>query len=193
MNYLVHGFNVKDKGEGSVGCLRPFLPTWEMFVYGWKGLFGVMFTNKKNATKLKAKLDNNFSNANYSNVWAHSNGCAITVNAAKQGAIIYNAILINPALPVNTVFPETMKNIIVIYTKHDKATKAARIGNKIPLLGLFVPDAWGAMGTQGAKVPDSRVINLDFSQFLDGHSAFFERENLESLMPLVKEHMVLGE
>lgn len=179
-NIMVHGFNVKDPKK-TTGKLVKYLPNSFMFNYGWR-YFSVLWYNKRDAKKLKYHLDNDI----FSNVWAHSNGAAIAVEAARQGAYINTLICINPALKVDTKFPDTIEKIIVIHTNHDEATKAAAFFDKIPLIGLIIPNAWGKMGAKGAKNPDARVININYTDELKGHSDFFKDENLKSLMPQIK-------
>lgn len=189
MNFLIHGFNVHDP-ERSVGKLKKYLDNHFMFEYGWRELISVMLLNKRDAKELKLIIEACNDKAV---IFAHSNGCAIAVESAKQGANIDTLVCINPALKCNTVFPDTIKRIIVIHTKHDKATKAARFFDKIPFIQIFIPNAWGAMGAKGHKVIDKRVKNWDLSARLDGHSDFFEDDNLEWHMPELKKWIDSGE
>ena len=180
LNILIHGYNVKDPME-TIGKLKPHLDNVVMFNYGWFGLASVLLYNKREAQKLKLLLDAN-PNAT---VIAHSNGCAITVAAAKMGAKMDNLICINPALKVNTKVPESIKRIAVIHTEHDTPTKAARFFDKIPFIQLIIPNAWGAMGAKGAK--DKRAVNFDFTEFLSGHSEFFKFSKISQLLPVIKQ------
>lgn len=184
MNILVHGINVRD-AKDSIGKLSNHLTDSYIFDYGWR-LFSVLWHNRRDAKKLKKLLGSNF---NY-NVFAHSNGCAISVEAAKRGGSIKNLICINPALKKDTVFPHSIERIIVIHTNHDIPTRAAAFFDKIPLLQLFVPNAWGKMGAKGATCLDGRIVNFDFTHKLDGHSDFFKDENLEDLMPEIENVMI---
>lgn len=178
---LIHGFNVKDPEE-STGKLKPYLKDAIMYNYGWR-LFSVVWHNKEDARILKDNLNNALGVNDERIVFAHSNGAAIAVEAAKQGAKITTLICINPALKCKTKFPDSIDRIIVIHTKHDKPTKAARFFDKVPLIQLFVPNAWGAMGAKGYKGKDKRVKNWDLSSSLKGHSDFFDKDNLDYYMP----------
>ena len=180
MNILVHGFNVKDP-ESSIGKLQKHLENSVMFNYGWR-LFSVLWHNRKDAKKLKKLLGKNLN----SSVWAHSNGCAIAVEAARRGGSIKSLICINPALKKDTIFPSSIERIIVIHTNHDVPTKAAAFFDKVPLLQLLVPNAWGKMGAKGATSLDDRVVNVDLSEKLKGHSDFFGDSNLKLLMPHIQ-------
>lgn len=187
MNTLIHGFNVHDP-EKSIGKLQSFLDKSFMFEYGWFGLISVLLYNKREAKKLKKLLSANNENT----VFAHSNGCAIAVESARKGAKIKTLICINPALKCNTKFPQSIERIIVIHTKHDKPTKAARFFDKVPFIQLIIPNAWGAMGARGSSLDDSRVKNWDLSFRLTGHSDFFENDNLKWIMPRLKEMIQLN-
>lgn len=184
MIILVHGFNVKDPAE-TVGRLIPYLDNPIMFNYGWR-FFSVLWHNRKDAKVLKNNLNNALGQNDERVVFGHSNGAAIAVEAARQGAKIDVLVLINPALKCNTVFPDTIKKVIVIHTKHDKATKAARFFDKVPFIQLAIPNAWGAMGTKGHKGKDARVMNWNLSDDLKGHSDFFNKDNLDKFMPEIK-------
>lgn len=184
LNILVHGFNVKDP-ERSTGKLKPYLENPHMFNYGWR-LFSVLWHNRVDAKRLAKLLYLNTG----SNVWAHSNGCAIAVEAARRGAPIKNLICINPALKKDTIFPNSIERIIVIYTNHDVPTRAAAFFDKIPFLQLFVPNSWGAMGSKGPTSPDVRLKKLNFTQNLKGHSDFLEHEKLKALIPHVKRFII---
>lgn len=179
MNVLIHGFNVTDP-EQSVGKLKFYLKNTFMFNYGWR-LFSVLWHNRKDAKRLKRYLNNKGSCF----VYAHSNGCAIAVESAKQGAKIKTLICINPALKCKTNFPDSISRVIVIHTKNDKPTKAARFFDKVPFIQLVVPNAWGAMGANGYTGDDKRITNWDLSETLKGHSDFFNEEILEINIPLL--------
>lgn len=186
---LIHGFNVSDPEE-STGKLRYYLDGAIMFNYGWR-FFSVLWHNKKDAKALKGIL-NNARSAGDRVIFAHSNGCAIAVEAARQGAKINNLICINPALKTNTIFPSSIERILVVYTVHDKATRSARFFDRVPFIQLLIPNAWGAMGAKGSETPDERVNNWDLSSTLNGHSDFFKDENLDRYMPEIKKWLGNG-
>lgn len=181
MNVLIHGFNVH-KPEQTVGKLRRYVKNTFMFNYGWRFL-SVLWHNKRDAKKLKEYLDSK----GFCFVYAHSNGCAIAVESARQGAKIHTLICINPALKCKTKFPKSIGRVIVIYTKHDNPTKAARFFDKVPFIQLIVPNAWGAMGAIGYTGDDERVLNWDLSKTLKGHSDFFDDSQLKENIPHLNE------
>ncbi len=186
VTYLVHGMNVGDRGASTVMQVTPHITAYSTVVnhsYRRIGPIGAIFKNKKIAKKLTRAANN--QRFGYENKYAigHSNGCAIIVQALRQGAKFKGILLINPALNINTVFPPGDYTITVVHTKHDKAVKAARFFDAIPFLGLAVPDIWGAMGARGYTGNDPRVENLDWSHFLKGHSKIFTEENMGMVGP----------
>ena len=181
---LIHGFNVKDP-MSSVGKLKYYFHNHtQIFDYGWR-FFSVLWHNKKDAERLVKEIKPNRWNI----LFGHSNGCAIAVEAARQGAKIDTLVCINPALKVDTKFPESIKRILVIHTKNDKPTQAARFFDKVPFIQIVIPNAWGAMGAKGYTGKDYRVTNWDLSNYLEGHSDFFRQHNLEQLMPEIKDFL----
>lgn len=184
---LVHGFLVKDP-EKTVGQLRPFVPGVLMFNYGYLNIFGVMFKNKSKAKDLAG-----FINGKETTIYAHSNGCAISViAAAKYGAEIENLICIAPALNRDLVFPDSIKNILVLSTKKDTATKWARTLDSIPIITWFIPDIWGAMGTDNHIGNDKRVTKLFMGDLIgiDEHSDYFSEDNMADVNKLIDDWLI---
>lgn len=185
---LVHGYNVSDGGKDTVQTMQKhFRALSNEVVFNWNyghfNLMNVIFQNKKVAKKIKDYVGEIEAGKSIYAV-GHSNGCAILVNSARQGARYDKLLLINPALKVDTVFPDNIGQIIVIHTNNDKPTNVAGILDKIPFLCLAIPNAWGAMGKVGYQGKDKRVINLDMTDVLNGHSDFFANKNndLQNIM-----------
>ena len=188
MTFLLHGFNVKDRGHDTTSRIVPFLKkvvdSGDIInqSYGYFNLWDVLWKNKKVAKKLTRRVEA-FNHGSKVMAVGHSNGCAIINAAAKMGAHFDTVLLINPALNVNTKFPPTIGKIIVLHTKHDKAVRAARFFDAIPFVEWLVPDSWGAMGAKGATRRDRRVININTK--VDGHSSIFSKSNLSKFGPMV--------
>lgn len=162
MIYLVHGFNVSDGGKRTIDTMIPHLTKCghqvKEFDYGWVGLLGVRFGNKKKAKKLADKLKPNDI------VIGHSNGCAIIALAMQMGMVVSEAVLIHPALNKNWLPPEnSAPKITVFYSAKDSATWISKI---------LVNHIWGEMGTVGPKSDWPGWVAID-----DGmaHSEGFEK------------------
>lgn len=182
LTYLVHGFNVSDNGEGTVKKLIPYVNKHSRALnwsYGKFGLLDVLFKNRKVAKSLANHTK--WPDLHKKYAIGHSNGCAIIVESARQGAEYECVLLINPALNIDTYFPESIKKIVVVYTRNDKVTLLARFVDSLPFFGWFIKDTWGAMGTYGYTGNDPRVKNLDLTNHLDSHSDLFAGHNIRTL------------
>lgn len=179
---LIHGIHSKDPKD-SVGKIGDYLDSFNIFDYGWHSFLSIIWTNKKDATKLLKVIKKCVGKVV---LYAHSNGNPIGVEAAIQGAKIDFFISINAALKRNTIFPASCKHVLVIHTKNDIPTRAAKFFNSLPVFGIFVANAWGAMGAKGSNSLQPNVVNWDLTHILDGHSDFFEAKNLIRLMPHIK-------
>ena len=188
VTYLVHGFNVKDDGDSTINKVEPFLLAdatheYTKWKYGWFGLLSVLFKNKKVAKKIARNMNKRHSAC--TNAIGHSNGCAILVETAKR-AKIETLILINPALKVDTKFPASIGKIICFYTKHDKPTKTAAFFDRVPVIQLIIPNAWGKMGAKGYAGPDGRVQNINMSADVGGHSEIFKDQNIQKYGEMIR-------
>ncbi len=182
MNILVHGFNVKNPKK-SIGKLEPYIEDSFMFDYGWFGLWSVLRYNKREAIRLMKLIELNIGDTN---VIAHSNGGAISVESARQGAVIKSLVIVNGALKSNTVFPDSIGRILVIHTNHDVPTRVARFFDKVPFIQLLIPNAWGAMGAIGSVTDDHRVTNINADD-LKGHSDLFKKANIDKYARIISD------
>ena len=158
--WLVHGFNAKNP-EKTIGKLRPWLKTYgykvQLFNYGWLGLLGVRFFNKRIARTL-----NEFIRPGDVGI-GHSNGCAILRRAADMGAPFRQLVWINPALNRDTELSKQIKLCTVLHTPHDNVVRwAARLPRH----------EWGDMGYAGYTGDDPRYFNIMTNE--SGHSTIFQ-------------------
>ena len=161
--WLVHGFNARNP-ENTIGKLRPWLETLgyrvQLFNYGWLGLLGVRFLNRRIAKTLRGLIRVGDVGI------GHSNGCAILRRAAEKGAPFRQLVWINPALNRNTELPPKIKLCTVLHTPHDNVVKwAARIPRH----------EWGDMGNVGYTGEDPRYFNMNTNQ--SGHSTIFKSKD----------------
>ena len=181
MKVFIHGINTS-KPEKSIGKLRKDGESNHLFSYGRIGVLGALFKNKSIAKKL-AKF---IKGKDPITIYAHSNGNAVSVIAAdKYGAEIKNLICIAPALNKNLKFPGSIQNILVLSTKHDKAVKAARFFDSIPVIGWLVPDIWGSMGSDNYIGDDPRVTRARVGDYVDEHSDYFSDEDLPKVTKVI--------
>lgn len=188
--FLVHGIKTTDNGADTVEQTVEYISPHSCIVnhcYGFLGPLGAVWRNKGIARRLMRNANCLTTEHNFA--IGHSNGCAIIVNAMRQGAQFKRIVLVNPALKVNTVFPPGDYEVLVIHTRHDIPTKAARLLDGLPVIGWFIPDTWGAMGALGYAGTDPRVRNEDMSIILKGHSDIFEEHNMPCAGRLMAEFL----
>jgi pimeloyl-ACP methyl ester carboxylesterase len=176
---LLHGFNVRDDGDGTVGKLAPYFEGAGFRVkrprYGWTFLLGVRYLNPR-ASRMIADLAEPGDI-----VVGHSNGCAIAVGAAEHGAPFSAMVLINPALDSDYRFPRQLERIHIWHSPSDAPVSWAR----------FLPwHAWGDMGAVGYRGPfDPRVTSFNkengYRISSHAHSDVFAPGKLEFFAPLI--------
>lgn len=148
--WLVHGFNVWDGGEATIGRLVPYFEAegWDvrMFRYGWTGLLGVRFGNKSRAKRLKELVRPGDIGV------GHSNGCAVLHMASHEGAPFSHLTYVNPALDVDAAPAEGVRSVNVWHSPSDKPVRVAKFLWRHP---------WGQMGAKGYFGSDQRIRNYD--------------------------------
>lgn len=177
MKYVAfHGFNVSDRGKGTIDKLKPFLDIVDVD-YGWMWLFRVKMCNSCIAKSVVNLIPEGSVGI------AHSNGALIAVKVIEayrtrqlalkvpESAIQKNypfkkLVLINPALDVDYKFPKGL-HVDVYYTPTDRATLIAR----------YLPfSRWGSMGRDGYLGNKSHIYNYDSTKMFGSktHSDVFD-------------------
>lgn len=156
---LVHGIRFKDKtvfnglkeqlGERGVDA--------ELVDYGYV-LFPI--SNRRAVTKLKEVAEPHQGGKLV--VVGYSNGAWASVQGAELGLHIDHLVLVNGALHVRHEFPGQVKSIDVFYSEGDVATRFAQVRRSVTRILPWRwanPHGWGAMGREGYKGEDERVVN----------------------------------
>lgn len=182
---LIHGFNVSDKGVGSVGELRGFFAAknypYHILKYGHSFLLDTRFRNDNVARRVAEYIKNADRPVV---VVGHSNGCTITYLAMTlYGAKPGHCVFINPALRSDIKLPNVC-SYDVWHSPSDKPVKWARWLPK----AKFRP--WGDMGAVGAlSVEGLDLINFNkevaYEVISDRHSDVFSTEKLSFYGPLI--------
>lgn len=194
---LIHGFNVRDSGLGSIQKLAPYFREWpgttvRAFNYGWKFLLGVRKWNDDLAEDLAQQIHQSYDQG-YKRiiVVGHSNGCAIAHLASFHLHLPVEYVYINPALERELVPSQMVSRIDVWHNRKDKAVAWSRL--------LFIPSSnrpWGLMGKCGYKGGDDRFLNYDtindFPYMAKGHSAVFSRRNIGFYGPTIVRLTMVG-
>ena len=171
--HILHGFNVDDGGKDTTDTLIPRFQNDGFKVkqhdYGYLWIFGVLFRNDNIAREVAKHIKPGDYGV------GHSNGCAILVKAAQEGAPFEKLFLINPALENDVEFPAHIKEIHVFHNKYDKPVKAAKwLRRLLPWHRDFL---WGEMGNTGYQGDDERVFNHDqITWGVKGHSTVFKHK-----------------
>lgn len=147
--YLLHGFNVRDGGESTIGTIADGLICSGFKVrqikYGHIGRVGVRACNDNVAATIASAIEPG------SSIVAHSNGAALVYEAAQLGAQFGNVFLINPALD-STKDIKNAKQVTVYYSPSDPWTKLAK----------YIPFSnWGNMGAVGYRGRKSDCVHLN--------------------------------
>ena len=166
--YLLHGFNVRDGGDGTVNKLIPYLTghgyNVKSIKYGHVGRFGVRFFNDNTAATIASTIEP------HSIIIAHSNGAALVYEAAKLGARFSQVFLINPALDSTKDIANTEWTTVF----HSPTDMWTRLAAWIPFSNW---GSMGAVGFRGARCTGNHIsFNLDvLLHDRVGHSGVFKK------------------
>lgn len=181
---LLHGFNVRDGGEHTVGRLRPYLAkagfaNVNLVSYGWTDMLMVKRHNDRFARLLASMSEPGDV------VIAHSNGCAMAYRALRDYPVwaeFRDVVFINPALKPKLPIPPALRSLHVFHSKGDNVVGWARLLSPFSL--------WGNMGAVGYRGPfDARVRNHDLAEYIDdpapGHSGVFSDDLAPTILPAI--------
>lgn len=174
--WLVHGFNVSDRGLGTTDSMRSHYEAEGFEVHefdtGWRGLSMVRFGNAKHARRLAQGIHEGDI------LVGHSDGCNIIDQAAWRLAGADSprplaCIYYNPALDQDAPLAPQIKSTLIFHTQSDWIVKLA---------AWFKWHPWGKMGATGyvehAQVAtDPRYRNAAYEHLgLNnlGHSGVFK-------------------
>lgn len=168
--HLVHGFNVRDRGAGTVGRLAPHLEAVGLehrtLSYPWTRLLTLSANNRWAVEELCDRVRPG------DGAIAHSNGCWIVVQAAEMGAPLDWLILVNPALHPRHELPGQLRQVYVYHSEGDVAVRAGRCWRRFTRIFPWRwrrRHPWGAMGALGYTGTDPRVVNTRMPRAY-GHS-----------------------
>lgn len=173
---LVHGFNVKDGGAGTVDQLAPWITAagyecdTDETDYGYFGLLDVRLRNGKRRRRVLYRLARAFERADV--IITHSNGANFTHQALDMlpDTFVNSKLVIHisPALDRNALIPNAVKKMLVMHTPHDKWVR----------LSTYLPGhPWGRMGAFGYDGGDKRVINRECPE-VRRHSDWFKHQHV---------------
>lgn len=172
----LHGYNVRDSGEGSVDTFFDQLAACGHRVktayadYGWMGLIGTRFGgNEKVAKSLAEKLEGDFEDSDKVVLLCHSNGLAIAHECVKHTNKIDTIVAFNGALDQDAEFSTTVNRVINFYAPEDGVLKWGA--------WLRLGHSWGRAGQAGLTSSDPRIENHKMED-VKSHSAVFKVKSL---------------
>lgn len=153
--FLLHGINTFDGGKGYIGQFRPLLIgegiDAKLHGYSASWLPGLQWALNGGRARELAEVIGDDPCV----ILAHSNGCAIAMEAAAMGAPVRNLVFLNPALDRKAKLPAHVGRCDVFYTTDDPWTQIAM---RLP----FHP--WGDMGASGYRGADERYVSWNMSK-----------------------------
>jgi len=170
--WLIHGFNVRDMGKGSIDKLLQHIPNSLDYDYGYVGLISLKKVNRQTINEFLEVIKPGDT------IVAHSNGCLIAYQIAESISI--NAIVcINPALRRDTIWPEKT-SVLCLANKTDWIVELGRIWARLVSLGGIRTHGWGSAGRHGFTSEQPNVRNWYTDDWfwlypVRGHSGLFKR------------------
>jgi len=167
---LIHGFNVKDAGAGTVDKLRPYLEGMgyecesDAADYGYIKLWWVRL--RKHSAIIR--IINALHTADV--VVAHSNGFNYAIKALSF--ILFRPIVLiglSPAASTRVKFPMSVSSGYVFFTRSDFWVW---VSGFLPWLD------WGRLGQHGYKGTDPRIESIEFTDVVRDHSDWFDENTV---------------
>lgn len=196
--WLIHGVNVSDGGEQSIGRLAPHLSGDVHLVdYGWTGVITLRCTNRAVVADLMRKVKPGDV------LIGHSNGALICWELAQRlGNRLGAVVVINPAMRRDTRWPDGLP-VLCLANSTDWVVQLGRVWSRavdvsytgiVPLMlesvakgsgalfrtaFQFKPHGWGAAGRYGFTGNQKNVTNFDTAESwwlepVRGHSGVFK-------------------
>jgi len=168
----LHGYNVRDRGKGSVdtfstalkACGHDYMASYAD--YGWVGLLGTRFGGiGRIGQQLAHRINRDFPSDAKIVLLCHSNGLAVAHETIKHTSRVYQIISFNGALDQDASFSHTVKHIDNFYAPADTVLKWGA--------WLRPGHIWGRAGQAGLTQEDDRIHNYEM-QDVRGHSSVFQ-------------------
>ena len=172
---LLHGFNVRDGGKGSIDKLEPFLKKEfpDAIIDKDSADYGRSLLLKTNylywVGNTIERIANTLKDADL--VICHSNGANYCMKALRK---ICNKdikiVFLSPALNAHHDFNESFNECLVMHSKSDRVVSLAK----------YIPfSSWGNQGKVGTTINDKRITNLDHTKIINHHSGWFSDKHIQ--------------
>ncbi len=149
---LIHGFNVKDGGRGTIDTMAEPLVAMGHSVdkdtadYGWHWLFKVRFNHKKDVKRIAGALlhaDVAYTHSNGGNYFNEACGLLHQEHPEKKLKVVH----FSPAIDRDAEIPACVTKMVIFSTPHDDAVKWAK---------MLLFHSWGDAGRVGYTGSDKR-------------------------------------
>lgn len=177
--HFLHGFNVRDGGDGSIDTLAPWFAVRGFRIveheYGWVGPLRVRRRNGHVVRRVLLAIQPSDV------LVAHSNGCLISWELTEAGAPASAVICVQPALRRDTLWNLDTR-VLCLYNDGDWCVSVGRMWGRFmsvanPFRGRH---GWGAAGRHGFTSGQPNVTNWDTDTGpypVRGHSEIFRTAN----------------
>ncbi len=193
--HFIHGFNITDGGEGTLGTLMDSLDLkgYETVLHdlGYIGLILLRCKNARLAEKIAEQVGENDV------IVAHSNGCLITYKIvkilAKKGIHPKVVVTINAAMRRDAEWPEEIY-ILNLYSSKDFIVLLGSIWARLMSFGGLFTHGWGAAGRYGFTTEHSKLTNWDTAKWhweepTEGHSDLMEPDAVNYWSDKIEEYL----
>lgn len=168
--HLIHGFNVRDGGEGSIGKLRPFFEDkgYEVILhdYGWVFLFLLRFKSKIAIERISIAVEDGDI------LVGHSHGCLICWGITQKGVKPGAVVCIQPSMRRDTLWPHDVP-VLCLYNKRDWIVALGRMWGRFTSVLRPWRDrhGWGSAGRHGFTSKQKLVLSIESCQDWGSFSA----------------------
>lgn len=185
--HFLHGFNVRDGGDGSIDKLAPWFSLRGFKVveheYGW---VGPLRLRRRNSKAIREALPSILPG---DVLIAHSNGSLICWELVEAGAPVSAVICIQPALRRDTIWRSDVE-VLCLHNDKDWIVSMGRMWGRFASVANPFRNrhGWGAAGRHGFTTPQPNVENWDTDTGpvpAQGHSGIFRTAPLLHWAPKI--------
>lgn len=173
---MIHGFNVRDGGRGTIAKMKKFFSFPVVHKIGWIGLIELRWRNKQIVRDILPLITSKDI------LVGHSNAALIIYRLIESGAKPKAIILFNAALRRDARWPDDIL-VLNFHSSSDWVVQMARWWSRLTSLGGLTPHGWGAAGRYGFTSGQKNVTNIDMlmnqdRRAIDSHSGVFDSEHI---------------
>ncbi len=172
--WVIHGFNVRDGGKGSVDRLTAYLEKpVRNCDYGWTNLITLRCVNARTVNRMARLVKPGDV------LIGHSNGALIAWEIAQRVQGLAGVAVINAAMRRDTLWPKGLP-VLCLHNSTDWVVQLGLMWSRLVSAGGYLhPHGWGAAGRYGFTTGQPMVSNWDtamdyWKHPVKGHSGMFQ-------------------